>query len=257
MYKYIRKIWKGFWEPVLHNSIIQWILVGILALVTWFIFLTSKRRFTNTKSLKNYRKKPVVFVFFHGRCAMLSPVIKMARVPAYCVASRHKDGRIMARLQRLFGMRAIYGSTSDGAVAVLREGVKIMREKNVSMCVPVDGPSGPSMRVQNGALYFARMTGAPIVPCCFSASRAKFLNRWDRFLIPKLFGTITCRIGKPIYIDSKLSGEDFEKKRAEIEEIMVTQLREMDAEFNLFNVERGENATDFKQRIRDQKKKHK
>ena len=256
MSKVFRKVWKKFWTPILHNSVIQWTLVTILAGLTWFIFLTSKHHFTNTESLKNYRKKPVVFVFFHGRCAMLSPVIKSAHIKSYCVASRHKDGRIMARLQRLFGMRAIYGSTSDGAVAVLREGVKIMREKNVSMCVPVDGPSGPSMRVQNGALYFARMTGAPIVPCCFSASRAKFLNRWDRFLIPKLFGTITCRIGEPIYIDPKLSGEDFEKKRAEIEEIMVTQLREMDAEFNLFNVERGENATDFKQRIREQKKKH-
>lgn len=254
MSKTFRKIWKKFWTPILHNPIIQWTLVIILAGITWFIFLTSRHKFTNTKSLKQYRKKPVVFVFFHGRCAMLSPVIKSARIRAYCIASRHKDGRIMARLQRLFGMRAIYGSTSDGAVAVLRQGVRTMREKKVSMCVPVDGPSGPSMRVQNGALYFARMTGAPIVPCCFSASRAIFLNRWDRFLIPKLFGTITCRIGEPIYIDSKLSGDAFEQKRAEIEEIMVKQLREMDAEFNLPVIERGANATDYKKQMREKKK---
>ena len=161
---------------------------------------------------------------------------------------------MMARLQQLFGLRAIYGSTSDGAVAVLREGVRVMRQTNHSMCVPVDGPSGPSMRVQDGALYFARMTGAPIIPCCFSASRGFFLNRWDRFLIPKLFGTITCRIGEPIYIDAKLKGDEFEKKRAEIEEIMVKQLREMDAEFNLPEIERGANATDFKKQMRERKK---
>ena len=251
MSKRFRKIWKKFWTPILHNPVVQWTIVIILAGITWFIFLTSRHRFTNTKSLKNYRTKPAVFVFFHGRCAMLSPVIKQAHIRAYCVASRHKDGRMMARLQRLFGMRAIYGSTSDGAIAVLREGVRIMREKNVSMCVPVDGPSGPSMHVQDGALYFARMTGAPIVPCCFSASRAIFLNRWDRFLIPKLFGTITCRIGEPIYIDSKLSGDAFEKKRADIEEIMVKQLSEMDAEFDLFKIERGTNATEFKKQRRN------
>lgn len=253
MSKGFRKIWKKFWTPILHNPIIMWILVGVLALITWFIYLTSRHRFTNTKSLKNYRKKPVVFVFFHGRCAMLSPVIKSARIRAYCVASRHKDGRMMANLQRLFGLRAIYGSTSDGAVAVLREGVRVMRDENVSMCVPVDGPSGPALHVQDGALYFAKMTGAPIVPCCFSASRGFFLNRWDRFLIPKLFGTISCRIGEPIYIDAKLRGEDFEKKRAEIEEIMVKQLREMDAEFNHKPVERGINATDFKNQQRQAK----
>ena len=255
MSKIFRKIWKGFWTPILNNSIIQWVLVGLLAGLTWFIFLTSRHKFTNTKSLKNYRNKPVVFVFFHGRCTMLSPVIKSARIRAYCVASRHKDGRLMARLQRLFGMRAIYGSTSEGAVAVLRQGVRVMRTENVSMCVPVDGPSGPSMHVQDGALYFARMTGAPIVPCCFSCSRPIFMNRWDKFMVPKLFGTISCDIGEPIYIDSKLSGDAFEKKRADIEQIMIAQLRKLDAEFNLPVIESGLNATDYKDKMRRQNKK--
>ena len=252
--KTFRKIWKGFWTPILDNNIIQWSVVSIFAGVTWFIYFTSKHKFTNTESLQNYHDKPAVFVFFHGRCAMLSPVIRSAHLRAYCVASRHKDGRLMARLQRMFCLHAIYGSTSDGAVAVLREGVRVMREKNVSMCVPVDGPSGPSMRVQDGALYFARMTGAPIVPCCFSASRAKFLNRWDKFLIPGLFGTLSCRIGEPIYIKPDLHGEEFEKKRAEIEEIMVKQLREMDAEFKLPVIERGLNATDYKEQQRQKRK---
>ena len=246
MYKFLRKFWKSLWAPILHNNALQWVIVTLLAGMTWFIYLTSRHKFTNTKSLKNYRKNPVVFVFFHGRCAMLSPVIKSARIKSYCVASRHKDGRIMARLQRLFGLRAIYGSTSDGAVAVLREGVRIMKDEKVSMCVPVDGPSGPSLHLQDGALYFARMTGAPIVPCCFSCSRPIYMDRWDKFMIPKLFGTISCRIGEPIYIDSKLRGDDFEKKRAEIEEIMVKQLREMDNEFNLPETPRGIHATEYK-----------
>ena len=246
-----RKIWKTFWTPILHNSIIQWTVVTVLAGATWFIFLTSRHRFTNTKSLKKYRNNPAVFVFFHGRCAMLSPVIKSANIKSYCVASRHKDGRMMARLQRLFGLRAIYGSTSDGAVAVLREGVRVMREKNVSMCVPVDGPSGPSLHLQDGALYFARMTGAPIVPCCFSCSRPIYMDRWDKFMIPKLFGTISCRIGEPIYIDSSLRGEAFENKRKEIEEIMVKQLSEMDQEFNLPKVPRGVHATEYKKKSRN------
>lgn len=250
MSKGFRKIWKKFWTPILHNSIIQWTLAIILAGITWFIFLTSKHKFTNTKSLKQYRKKPVVFVFFHGRCAMLSPVIKSAKVRAYCVASRHKDGRMMARLQRLFGLRAIYGSTSDGAVAVLREGVRIMRNEKVSMCVPVDGPSGPSLRLQDGALYFARMTGAPIVPCCFSCSRPMYMDRWDKFMIPKLFGTISCRIGEPIYIDSNLRSESFEQKRKEIEEIMIKQLHDMDKEFNLQEIASDLNATDYKKHNR-------
>ena len=136
----------------------------------------------------------------------------------------------------------------------MREGVRVMLEKNASICISVDGPSGPSMCVHDGALFFARMTGVPIIPCCFSASRAKFLNRWDRYLIPKLFGTITCHIGNPIYIDSKLKGEEFEQKRAEVERIMVEQLRKMDAEFNLFPVEYGITSGEFKEKMRQKKK---
>lgn len=250
MSKGIRKIWKKFWTPILHNPIVQWIVVGMLAGLTWFIFLTSRHKFTNTESLKQYRNKPVVFVFFHGRCAMLSPVIKSAHVKSYCVASRHKDGRMMARLQRLFGLHAIYGSTTDGAVAVMREGVKVIRDKKASICISVDGPSGPSLHLQDGALYFARMTGAPIVPCCFSCSRPIYMDRWDKFMIPKFFGTISVNIGKPIYIDSGLRGEAFEQKRQEIEELMVQQLRTMDGEFNLPDVPRGIHSTEYKKHSR-------
>ena len=205
--------------------------------------------------MKKYRKNPVIFVFFHGRSLMLSPVIKMCGVPGYCIASRHKDGRMMACLQRFFGLRAIYGSTSEGAVAILRQGVRVINEKKRSLCLSVDGPSGPSLRVQEGALYFARTTGAPIVPCCFSCSRAFFMKKWDRFLVPKLFGTITCRVGEPIYVDSSLRGEAFEKKRQEVEQIMVKQLRDMDAEFNLFQVEQGITANEFKEKMRNEKKR--
>lgn len=254
MNRTLRRANRKFWGAILHNPLFEWPLVSILAGLIWFIFLTSKRRLYNTESLQNYKNKPVIFVFFHGRCTMLSPIIKRSGVRAYCIASKHNDGRMMARLQRMFGLRAIYGSSSKGALSVLRDGVRIIQNKKASICITVDGPSGPSMRIKDGALYFARMTGAPIVPCCFSASRGKFLNRWDRFLIPGFFGTISVNIGEPIYIDSKISGTDLEKKRSEIEDIMEKQLRDLDAEFNLFHVERDMTATEFKEQQRKNKK---
>lgn len=250
MRKKLRKFKKKVLIPIIFNPIVQWVLVGVVAALTWFVFLTSKRKLVNTESLKQYKNKPVIFVFFHGRCTMLSPIIKRAGLRAYCVASQHTDGRIMARLQRLFGLRAIYGSSSKGALSVLREGIRVIRDKKASICITVDGPSGPAMKVKDGALYFACMTGAPIVPCCFSSSRGFFLNRWDRFLVPGLFGTISVNIGEPIYLDSKMSAEEFEQKRAEIENIMEKQLRDLDTEFNLFHVESGMTATEFKKQRR-------
>ena len=49
-----------------------------------------------------------------------------------------------------------------------------------------------------------------------------------------------------MFIDSKISTADFQKKRQELEDIMVGQLRELDAEFNLYYVEQDLNASDFK-----------
>ena len=253
MKKVLKTVWKKFWRPILRSPIIMWILMGLAAFFIWFLYWTSKHRFTNTKALKQYRTKPVIFVFFHGRSLMLSPAICMGGVRAYCIVSRHQDGHMMAKLQRFFGLRAIYGSTSEGAISILRQGVRVLTEKKKSLCLSVDGPSGPSLHCQDGALYFARVSGAPIVPCCFSASRAYFMKKWDRFLVPKPFGTITCRVGEPIYIDPSLKGEAFEQKRKEVEQIMVNQLREMDAEFNLFQVEQGITAKEFKEKLKKNK----
>ena len=54
-----------------------------------------------------------------------------------------------------------------------------------------------------------------------------------------------------MYIDNKISSDDFESKRKELENIMVGQLRELDAEFNLPVVEQDMNSADFKKAKRE------
>lgn len=253
MSKTFRKLWKGFWEPVLHLPIIQWLVAGLMATCIWFAYLTSWRKITNYQVFKKYRRRPAIFVFWHGRSMMLSPIICVGGMRAYAVASRHSDGRMMAKLQRLFGLKPIYGSTSDGGISVLRQGVRVLRDGRYSLCISPDGPGGPSLRVQEGALYFAKMTGAPIIPVCFSSSRAWFQKRWDRYLIALPFSRITCHVGEPIFIDKKISATDFEATRKRLEDIMVRQVREMDGEFNLFRVEQDLTASEFKQKLRDER----
>ena len=184
---------------------------------------------------------------------MLSPIVCLGGMRAYAVASRHKDGRMMAKLQRLFGLKSIYGSTSDGGISVLRQGVRVLRRGDYSMCMSPDGPGGPSLRVQDGALYFAKMTGAPIIPVCYSASHAWFQKRWDRYLVALPFSLITCKVGKPIFVDSKINATEFEALRKKVEDIMVRQVREMDGEFNLFQVEQDLKSSEFKKNLRAQR----
>jgi len=253
MYQTFRKLWKGFWEPVLRMDWVQWVVAGLMAIAIWFVYFTCRKRITNWETFKKYRKKPAIFIFWHGRSMMLSPIVCLGGMRAYAVASRHKDGRMMAKLQRLFGLKSIYGSTSDGGISVLRQGVRVLRRGDYSMCMSPDGPGGPSLRVQDGALYFAKMTGAPIIPVCYSASHAWFQKRWDRYLVALPFSLITCKVGKPIFVDSKINATEFEALRKKVEDIMVRQVREMDGEFNLFRVEQDLKSSEFKKNLRAQR----
>ena len=203
------------------------------------------------KHFEQYRNKPAIFVFWHGRSMMLSPIIRMRGMRGYAIASRHKDGRMMAKIQRLFGLKAIYGSTTKGGIQVLRQGVRVLRDGRYALCLSPDGPSGPSMRVQEGALYFAKMTGAPIIPVCYSSSRALVQKRWDRYLLALHFSRIKCVVGEPIFIAPNATSEEFEAKRTELENIMVKQVRDLDAEFNLPMVEQDMTASEFKKNLRE------
>ncbi len=248
-----RKVWKGFWEPILRLPIFQWIIALLMAASIWFVYFTSRLHIKNIEVFRKYRRKPAIFVFWHGRSMMLSPIVCMRGMRSYAVASRHKDGRMMAKLQNLFGLRSIYGSTSDGGISVLRQGVRVLRQGGYSVCISPDGPGGPSLRVQDGALYFAKMSGAPIIPVCFSASRARLQKRWDRYLVALPFSKITCNVGNPVFIDRKATDEDFEAARKNLEDYMVRQMREMDKEFGLAPAEQDLTARRFKDAMRAEK----
>lgn len=251
MNKTFRKLWKGFWEPILSLGIFQWIVAVLMAIPIWFVYFTSIKRIKNIDVFYKYRKKPAVFIFWHGRSMMLSPIICLGGMRAYAVASRHKDGRMMAKLQRLFGLRAIYGSSHKGGVSVLREGLRVLSRGGYGICLSPDGPGGPSLRVQDGAMYFAKMSGAPIIPVCYSAKRAWFQDRWDRYLVALPFNKLTVNVGDPIFVPKKCSAQEFEAIRQQVENIMVAQVREMDAEFNHPIVEQDLTAHECKKQKRE------
>lgn len=251
------KFRKYFLDPVLSWGVLQWFFAILVSSVIWLVFFTCCTHVQNKEILKEYRKKPAVIVFWHGRTMMLSPIMKIYRMATCAVASRHKDGRLMAKIQWFFGARAIYGSTSDGGVYILRRGVKILRSDKRSIIMSPDGPSGPSLRVQPGAIYLAKMANVPIIPICFTSSKSWFQSRWDRYLVTLPFSKILCNIGDPIFIDPKIKSDEFEKVRKSIENFMFDQMRNLDKKFNLMSVEQDLTSSEFKRRMRESKKNDK
>lgn len=231
------ELWKRLWRAFFTIPGIQWIVAGAVSLCIWFVWITCKKKYQNMKVMRQFVRSPVIFAFWHGRSMMLSPIIIKFGFRGYAVSSRHRDGRLMAKLQRMFGLRAIYGSTGrSGAVSVLREGVRVLNSGEL-LCLSPDGPKGPRMRLHDGVLYFARMTGTPIIPVCFSCSRPWFQGRWDRYLIATPFSKIKISSGNPFYVDPD---KDMEVSRTELENIMIKQLQDLDAEFGLPKIEPGD-----------------
>ena len=245
MKKSIKKRLKRFFRFFYGWGVIQWVLAIVYYVLIWFVYFTSKKNISGLDTLKQYARKPAIFVFWHGRTMMLSPVIALNNVRGYAIADPRKDGRAIAKMEKLFGLRTIYGSSARGGVSVLKKGVSILKSGKYCLALSPDGPRGPSMRFHAGALYFAKMTGAPIIPVCYSCSRPWFLNRWDRYLLTKPFSIISGKVGKPIFIDKKTKTEDFENIRKSLEDIMVKQAYDLDAEFTDFHPEQDLTAENF------------
>lgn len=255
MKKTIKKKFRRFFRFLYGWGVIQWIMAVIYYILIWGVYFTSKKQVEGLEILRKYVRKPAIFVFWHGRTMMLSPVISLNRARGYIIADSRKDGRAIARMERLFGLRTIYGSSARGGVSVLKKGVSVLQNGKFCLALSPDGPNGPSMRFHDGALYFAKMTGAPIIPVCYSVSRPWFLNRWDRYLIAKPFSVIAGNIGNPIFIDRKTTIEDFENIRKNLEDIMVKQAYDLDKRFTDFRVEQDLTAENFEQKTKQKVRK--
>lgn len=253
MTKSIKKRLKKFFRFLYGWGLVQWLLAVIYYILIWFVYITSKKDIRGLDILRKYAKKPAIFVFWHGRTMMLSPVIALNSVRGYAIADPRRDGRAIAKMEKLFGLRTIYGSSARGGVSVLKKGISVLNSGRFCLALSPDGPRGPSMRFHDGALYFAKMTGAPIIPVCYSSSRPWFLNRWDRYLLTKPFSIIAGTVGEPIFIDRKTSTDDFEKIRKNLEDIMVKQAYDLDARFTDFRVEQDLTMENFEKIIGDKK----
>ena len=250
MKKSLRHRFKNFVHNIYGWAIIQWPVVFVFYILIWFVYFTSKKEIVGYDILKKYRRKPAIFVFWHGRTMMLSPIVARAGVRGYAIADSKRDGRAIAKMEKLFGLRTIYGSSNNDGVGVLKNGVRVLQNGGYCLALSPDGPNGPSMRCHDGALYFARMTGAPIIPVCYSCSRPIFRNRWDRYLLTKPFSVIGGIVGKPIFIDRSTKIEDFEKLRQKLENVMLKQAYDLDKRFTSFVVEQDLTPEKFKKQVK-------
>ena len=149
-------------------------------------------------------RRPLIYAIWHGRI-LIAPWIN-ARLREregarrVCVlASRSRDGELVASFARHFGLDVVRGSSSRGGAAALRALARTVRAGEDVAIVP-DGPRGPACRLQAGIIALAAATGAPIVPIGLAARPARRLSSWDRFMVPAPFARCAVVFGPALIV---------------------------------------------------------
>jgi len=110
----------------------------------------------------------VIVAFWHGRQLMM-PLAYRGR-GMYILISEHRDGELIHRIMRWFGFSTVRGSTTRGGTRALRQLVRLGRS-GADLAVTPDGPRGPRCIAQAGVVELAKLTGLPIFPLTFAASK--------------------------------------------------------------------------------------
>jgi len=141
---------------------------------------------------------PLIACFWHGRLLMMPNYWPYA-MRLYLLGSPHRDGQLILRTLRRFGVHSITGSSSRHGARALRQMARVIAEGS-SVCIAPDGPRGPLMRVQEGIIALARLSGAPIFPVAYSVEKGRILGSWDRFLLARPFGRGVFIVGEPLRV---------------------------------------------------------
>lgn len=192
-----------------------WIIPPVGALLIRLIYLTSRKRFHLPQSIPT---EPVIFAFWHGDL-LLQPYLyyQFRKVPkANVLISDHFDGQIIARIMRYFDLGTIHGSTTRGGAKVLIQGLKSLSE-GYDIGITPDGPKGPRHVVSDGVVVMAQKRHARVIVFQCVPSSYWQLSSWDRFTIPKPFGTLDFYASEPI----DLSGMELEAAKAAVKEKLM------------------------------------
>jgi lysophospholipid acyltransferase (LPLAT)-like uncharacterized protein len=174
---------------------------------------------TLRRECKNYRKpeKPTIFAVWHGIQNGIGFFPREDRAKINILISKSNDGEIANRICRFINFQTIRGSHKRDGAKALRDIIRALK-RGESIMYTVDGPRGPKHEVKGGIIKIAQMSGAVVVPITIEIRPAIKAKSWDDYELPLPFGSFFAVMGDEIQIPAKLSEEEHEKYRKQIED---------------------------------------
>lgn len=141
-------------------------------------------------------KESFVIAHWHGDELGILHLLKPYNVS--CIISTSKDGEIMNKAVQLLGAETVRGSSTRGGTKALK-GIIRLKQRGRRPSVAVDGPKGPIYQAKPGVFQISRLTGLPIVPISFYASRTHIFEKaWNKTQLPLPFAQVTIVWGDPL-----------------------------------------------------------
>lgn len=134
------------------------------------------------------------------------------------------DGELGAMLVRRMGGHVIRGSSTATGARALRDYYEALVKEGVSPVITPDGPRGPRFEFKPGAILLAQMSGRPILPMAYAASRARLI-KWDKFVLPLPFSRIVIAVGAPRYVPRVTDAAAIARLQAELKNDLKSAFR--------------------------------
>jgi len=177
-------------------------------------------------AVENIDRTPqYILSFWHEH--MILMLHSRFRKPITVMSSASRDGDLAVTVYNTYGVQAVRGSSTRGGGAALREFIRRAREGSNLVFTP-DGPKGPPHKVKEGVILAAKLSGLPIVPIAFAASRCKRLRSWDRMIVPLPLSRVVYLYGEPLSVPRD---GDVEEWSAKLEERMNRLAAEAEMSF--------------------------
>lgn len=138
------------------------------------------------------------------------------------------DGEVPERIAKGWGAQVIRGSANQSGALALRDMQRMMKA-GFSIVTTADGPRGPQYEFKLGAILMARIAGVPVIPMACAADRAWYMNRWDRFMVPKPFARVALAIGEPCPIPADTPLDGLEPHRLAVQEAVMSLMADCEA----------------------------
>jgi hypothetical protein len=110
-------------------------------------------------------------------------------------------------IMRRLGGHVIRGSSTRTGAMAMKEYFQALMRDRVSPVLNPDGPRGPRFQCKPGAIMLARMSGRPLLPLSYAASRA-WLVHWDKFVLPWPGARIAIAVGAPYDVPRGADGAE-------------------------------------------------